>query len=318
MKSKIIRSLLSALVICTFAMTGYSNEVLFETGFEADEGYQPNSNMRGVNGWVANFDGGTGIPDDIFFDGFGQQAFIGFAPFDGISETNFSLFLWHPIQFVPAASEKPTIEFSVDFQIYDSSTEARDDFRWSFFNADSERLFTLDFDNRNLRVNYLIGRNNEFFETRTTFDNDTIYSLNVTLDFESNTWTARLNDKVITANQALFEDQVTPSLGDVSAMWVVNDTANPGDNFMVFDNYKVVKVTESKSPPPVTVNIERSSAGELLLRARAEEASAWVIEGSDDLSQWNAILNVELGTEFSEWLLDDTQSSGFWRLVPAN
>lgn len=295
-----------------------STRVLFETGFEISEGYESNANLNGVNGWQTTFDGGSGIPEDEFFEGKGQQAFVGFSPFDGLSDENFSLFLWQPINYSPPQNRQSVISFQVLFQIFDNTddTKARDDFRWSFFNQDNQRLFTLDFDNNALRLNYLLGSSNEFFETRTTFNNNTIYNLEVQMDFEANSWSAWLNDDLVIENQPAFEDGMQKNLGDVSAMWVVNTPSDPGDNFMIFDDYKIVEIFSE--PPPIVngeVRISKNDQDVFVLQARAESNSDWTIQGSTNLEDWTPLLQVSLTPDWQEWELDTSDSHGFWRIL---
>lgn len=294
----------------------YGNEVIFRTGFEPSEGYEPIFDLGGINGWVGSNAGGSGIPEDTFFEGEGQQAFIGFSPFDQLSEQNFSLFLWNPINFIPAENENPILEFNVTFQILDSGTGGRDDFRWSFFNTENTRLFTLDFDNLTLRLNYVLGSNSDFIETRTSFTNTNIYQLKVRMDFKANAWSCWIDEILVIENELLFEEGVAQSLGDVSAIWAVKDSSDPGDNFMVFDNYEILKINTLAEEPVLQVNIVRRESGALLLKANASIESQWIIQGSDDLEKWNFLTDVTLTPDGSEWLLNQDQEKGFWRIIP--
>lgn len=294
----------------------HSNEILFKTGFEVSEGYEPLYDLGGVNGWVATNAGGSGIPDDTFFEGQGQQAFIGFTAFDQISDANYSLFLWNPVDFIPTENENPILEFNVTFQILDSSNGHTDDFRWSFFNTENDRLFTIDFDNTTLRVNYLLGSSSDFIDPRTSFNNTNIYQLKVRMDYGENSWSCWLDGSPIIEDQIIFEDGVKRSLGDVSATWVVKDADNPGDNIMVFDNYEILKIQEVVQEPVLDVRIFRKESGSLMLSAKADIESQWIIQGSDDLIEWNFLTEVTLTPEGNEWLLNQGQQKGFWRLVP--
>ncbi len=307
--------ILFLLVLTPLLVAG--DEILFETGFEQSEGYFPTSSLNGVNGWLSTENKGTGIPENSFFEGEGQQAFIGFAPFENISEENFSLFLWRPIDFSPQTQNDRFVQFRVRFQIYDSFNNNRDDFRWAFFNKENKRLFTLDFDNSALRINYLLGNSGEFIQTRTTFNNTTIYQLRVVMDFQQNVWNAYLNDTLFVENKRLVPAGAEPSLSDVSAIWAVRNVTRPGDNFMVFDDYQISTVFDdpTEPAPPHTVRIVRTENG-LDLQASAERQSNWTIQGSDNLKTWTSLIDVTLDPQVKSWELDSSQTAGFWRIIP--
>lgn len=295
----------------------FSSELLYRTTFEQSEGFFPSSNLNGVNGWIASSDGGTGIPDDNFFPDLGQHAFIGFVPFENLSEENFSLFLWHPINYIPRSSTNlGSVIYKVKFRIFDSTNDARDDFRWAFFNTENKRLFTLDFDNSALRINYILGSSTTFIPTRATFDNQTIYDLEVKLDFQNNKWSASLNGQLFIQDIRLLETGRLPSLSDVSAIWAVRDTTKPGNNFMLFDDYEITVDTGNTQTSNADLKIAINEDGSLALRASADSESRWSIEGSDDLKKWNFLLDVVLTTDVSEWPLDTGKQHGFWRIIP--
>lgn len=309
--------LLFGALLSGIPFVSWSSELLYRTTFEQSEGFFPTSNLNGVNGWIASSDGGTGIPDDNFFPGLGQHAFVGFAPFENLSEENFSLFLWHPVNYIPrSANNLGSVVYKVKFRIFDSTNDARDDFRWAFFNTENKRLFTLDFDNSALRINYILGSTTNFVPTRATFDNQTMYDLEVKLDFQNNKWSASLNGQVFIQDIRLLETGRLPSLSDVSVIWAVRDTTKPGDNFMLFDDYEITLDTGSNPSSNAELKIALKEDGTLALRASADSASSWSIEGSDDLKKWNFLLDVLLTEDISEWQLDSGNPQGFWRIIP--
>lgn len=97
--------------------------------------------------------GGNGILSG-FIPGQGQQAYIGFAPPDPGSD---QLYVWRPINFNPLAAGLPVINFSVLMRIADSSNTNYDYFRWSTYNMQGDRLFSIEFDVYALVVNYQLN-----------------------------------------------------------------------------------------------------------------------------------------------------------------
>ena len=70
---------------------------VYSTGFEIAEGYDPELQLVGQNNWVGFGSGGNGIITN-FFEGYGQQAYIGFAPPAPKDEV---LNVWRPIGLAP-------------------------------------------------------------------------------------------------------------------------------------------------------------------------------------------------------------------------
>lgn len=219
--------------------------ILYQTGFEATEGYDLDFTLAGQQQWVGDGSGGNGLVED-FFPEAGQQAFIGFAPPDQDGEF---LSIWRPINFAPIPANRTVVRFSVVMQILDSTNGKHDDFRWSAYNTNGTRLFTLDFDNETGRINYLLD-DNQFVFTGRTFDREGLYDLTIYFDFGRNFWTALLNGAVVVNSLPISTFPETPlSLGDVDAVWALHTVNQPGDNFMVFDNYRVASLDSTSIPP---------------------------------------------------------------------
>ena len=129
--------------------TGSSGRVLFETGFERFEGYDPTLDLvdslgRGQNGWIAVGHGGNGLLTNQV-DGFtGQYAYMGYQ---GPTNKSFSANLFRPVLLVPDTNTLPVVVFQATFSIRDDSPSgaAADDFRWSVYTQNDLRLFTLDY-----------------------------------------------------------------------------------------------------------------------------------------------------------------------------
>lgn len=259
--------------------------VLFETGFESFEGYVEGQELWGQNGWIGFGSGGNGIVNE-FFEGLGQQAFIGSDPPEPGDDF---LTLLRPISFTPVEGSPSVVRFSVVMEIVDSTNEQFDDFRWSAYNLEDVRLFSLDFDNSNFAISYLLEGSETFESTGYSYELGGSYDLEIVMDFDRNQWRASLNDVVIVNAQPITNSpDVQLSLGDIDAVWVPHDPAAPGDNFMLFDNYRVT--VESGEAMPVLVKIlERLDNGGVLLRVIGEPGVQYVLEASPDLNTWDPI-----------------------------
>ncbi|MGV3754624.1 MAG: hypothetical protein ACO1QS_04530 [Verrucomicrobiota bacterium] len=294
MKTLIHRWIVSALCLSSLVLSLRAAEptVLFSTGFEAAEGYSTAADLAGQNGWSSfgsSSDSWNGVLDNIFA-GYGQQAYIGYAapvddtPGDGVNMVS----VWKSgLPSVPV--NQPLVQFSTLMAILDSTPENGhyDDFRWTVYNASVERLFTLDFDNHALQVNYALDDGGGFVSTGKTFEPNRIYELVVIMDVARNRWSARIDDLVLVTEQPITTRGASLILGDVDAVWAIRDINNPGDNYMVFDNYTIAAY--ANAIPPTLQSLSRPPDGSQPLRLLGEPNRTYVLEVTSDLQTWTPI-----------------------------
>ena len=106
--------------------------------------------------------------------------------------------------------------------MYKRQTNNRyDDFDWSVFNIAGNFLFGIDFDNFDNHIYYLLnGSNSGYVDTGTTFTNGTAYSLQVTMDYAHNTWSATLNGTTtLVSNQPITVSSQNLDLGDICLLY---------------------------------------------------------------------------------------------------
>ena len=259
--------------------------LLYQTSFEASEGYNTNLDLVGQKGWVGQGSGGNGIVSG-WFPGKGQQAYVGFSP---PNTNDSSLFVYQPIN-----KTIPQAQFSVTFQIEDSSNGNWDDFYWSAYNQQGQRLFTLDFDNFYLNVYYIFGNSTNRTFSGLKFTNGAPYQLGVGLDFTSNLWSATLSGALVATNQPITKNGAALNFGDFDAGWSVYDPNAPGDNFMLFDDYRI---SASISPP--FMRVLGILNGAATLRVTGLAGNSFALEASTNLTQWSSLkTNVATGGSF--------------------
>jgi hypothetical protein len=263
---------------------------LFSTQFETAEGYDENLDLVGQLGWTS---GNTGTIWNGLTQGFiagqGQHAYIGFA-----APTNTpDLFVWQPINFDPLAAGLPLVTFSVQMFIEDSTVENQnyDYFRWSLYNIQGERLFSIEFDNYELSVNYQLNGNNPIVTNTTSFLPGSNYTLTVTMNFASNRWHALLDNRLIATNQPISTTSALLNFGDMDAVWSIYDTNAPGDNYMVFDNYQITAEAITVPPPPQSQIrlLSRTTEGWALLRVFGQAGSRWSVDATTNFTHWTAL-----------------------------
>lgn len=261
---------------------------VFFTQFETGEGYSAELDLVGQNSWIGSGSGGNGILTN-FFSGQGQQAYVGFsAPNAGDDQ----LYVWRPINFNPLAAGRPNVTFSVLMRVADSTNNEYDYFRWSVYNTAGDRLFSIEFDNYALAVNYQLNGNSPLVTNAATFDVDQDYVLTVTMNFASNRWSAALGSALIATNQAINTTAVPLNLGDIDAVWLIYNTNAPGNNYLLFDNYQIT--ADVLTVPPVAPAqlqfLGRTTQGWALLRTSGENGSRWSLDATTNFVNWTALV----------------------------
>jgi hypothetical protein len=255
-------------------------QVIYYTGFEVAEGYAPadqNVDLRGQLGWVGDGSGGNGIVAN-FFEGYGQQAYIGYNP---PAPKDVFLNLWQPFAVAVPAPGGAVVRFAVLMQVVDSTNGQYDDFRWSGYNTDGQRLFTLDFDNATAEIAYALDDTNGFYSTGFAFSNDALYELEIYMNFARNDWTARLNGAVVVDSQPITTTAARRDLSDMDAVWALHVRGQPGDNYMLFDDYEI-DAEPGATIPPVLETAGLDGNGQFNLILHGERSLKYAVDVTDD------------------------------------
>jgi hypothetical protein len=269
---------------------------LLNTHFEMIEGFAPSLDLSGQSGWTSVGSGGNGLVTN-FFDRMGQSAYLGFDP---PATGDSALWIWRPL-VVPAIPTNHVIKFSVMMGVWDSDNGRYDDFQWEVYNTLGDNLFTLDFDNNNLHIYYLLDGSSTYQDTGVTFSNEVVYPLEITMDVEANQWSARLGGVTLAANQPITTTGKSLNLADIDAAWRIYNPGSAGNNFMVFDQYRVD--LEARSVGPVIRFDSDTAAHTMTLRWAGSgtlQASEFVEGPYSDVPGATSpyTLNNHLGTRF--------------------
>ena len=269
---------------------------IFFTQFETTEGYSTALDLVGQNSWVGDGSGGNGILTN-FFTGQKQQAYVGFSP-PGPGDD--ALFVWRPINFNPVNAGLPIVTFSVLMRIADSDNDEYDYFRWSVYNIQGDRLFSIEFDNYELVVNYQLNGTSPLVTNVAAFLPDQDYTLNVTMNFASNRWSATLGNALIATNKAISTTTGLLNLGDVDAVWLVYDTNAPGNNYMLFDNYRITAeaLTVTPVPPSQMQFLGRTAQGWTLLRTLGSDGTRWSIDTTTNFVNWTPLVTNTISSSY--------------------
>jgi len=295
---KTLLAVLSVILALTSPLTlsaqPATNTVLYTTGFELSDGYVSGYTVAGQNGWLADLDGGNGLITGVF-DGLGQQAFLGYGAI-----TNDQLNLWHPLEVVPTTNLYPYLRFSVVMAIFDSTRPERDDFRWSVYNMSNQRLFSVDFDGENGAISYLPQAATDFIPTGFTYTKGVEYELAIEMDFKRNLWSAIFNQDTIVSRQPISPTGLNLNFSDMDAVWMIRNPGVPGDNYMVFDNFQILALSQ----PPASIVIQPrmqtlslSPQGQFSFRLIGETNQNYAIESSTNLTNWTPVKTAATGSD---------------------
>ncbi len=292
------------------------SRVLYETGFEPFEGFHPDFDLAGQGSWIGyatdlagksvDFGGNGLLPAPV--DGFyGQVAYIGFSAPTSTADFN----VWRPVNLAPSGGQLPVVQFLVSLQL-ESSSESRvpDAFRWSVYNTVGQRLFSLDFDNATREISAILDDGNAtqgppLRPSGYLFRNGEPYDLEVLLNFQRNLWTAKLNGQVIINSWPITTTNADRSLGDVDAVWLIREPGKPGDNYMMFDDYRLIATPLTEIPPTLEVIGMIQPAGAFAVRVFGEPGVKYQLELLDG-DQW---FPVSSGTAQSPDGIVDLQDS---------
>jgi len=270
-----------ALSLLLPALASAGTTVIFSTGFEDSEGYVGGSGFDRQPGWMVNGTGGNGVKYAI-----NQYAYIGYnAP---LSDSETSTTVWRPLNYGTVPSNS-VIKFSVDMAVVDSifPNIDRDEFRWSVYNTNDDRLFSLIFDNVSLEI-FTFLSDGKAYDTGVSFRNAVSYKLVILMDFAQNLWHASLNGVDLKINSPIAVNRQFPlKFGDVDAVWFYTDPLYPGNNRMEFDNYRI---TLESATRPMLQSISATNQ-QFRLRVLGENGVRYAVEASSTLppNSWLAI-----------------------------
>lgn len=300
MKTAAIKSrwlgLLPLVVVCLGPFTASAaTATVYATRFEPTEGFSTSMDLTGQGGWASAGSGGNGVVSN-YFEGYGQQAYIGFSP---PSSGFTSLGVWKPLTF--DSSNAALVRFTVDMSLIDSSTTNRDEFYWAVYNRAGQRLFAVLFDNKDLSIWHELD-NNTLYNTGWSFANgdstNGFYTFDVSMSFPSNRWSAYLNGTKIVTNQLITTKGAALNFGDADIEWWLSISNKPGDNYLLFDNYTItaepLPAVIPSLQPPVAVG-----GGQQLLRVNGKNNVQYALEASTNLLSWTPLkTNIVTGGYF--------------------
>ena len=299
---RVFAPFLLALVFSIPAQGDPENEtILYQTDFS--DFPVGDGNLVGHDGWTSTHleEDVYGIEEGFFGDDNRSGALGFFTP----KTTDQFISVFKPLNYDPIENRTPVIEFSANIAIVDSEeTEFYDSFHISVFNSEADLLAGIVFDNTEEHLGIWRSDGLEFYDTDVGFEHFTLYELRLRINFEANTWSAWFGDNELFADAPFTSVDKKFDLGDFSAEWELTDVDNPGDNWMLFDDWTVKAISarpgNSTGSRQLSPRINLRPNGNISLHWRARPNTRYQVEHSDDLSNWKADLPDSLVTATEE------------------
>lgn len=235
--------------------------------------------------------------------GIGKAAVIG-GNYGTILSTSKYVYLWRPVNIDPVALNQEVATFSMVFGIKDSSSASsfrRDNFEVMIYNQSGTTIGALQFDNKTLdssnqpyRSIYRTewnGSSLTYKNTGYTFLPQTLETLEIRVNFRTNRWTASLGGVPLFQDLVFYSPASTQNLGSFRVRMIVSNPSTvttylqPGDNYLLFDDYTV-------RTDALTTELEmsRTSSGAAKLTWNEEAGVTYQVEYSSDCKTWNSNL----------------------------
>ena len=166
-------------------------------------------------------------------------------------------------------------------------------------------MVTLDFDNETNSINYALD-DDVFLPTEYGFEHEAVYELKFVMDFASNSWTVSVGEEVLVDGTKLTTTGAALTFGDLGPSWVIRNPEAPGDNYMVFDEYRITAEIRDEIPetPPTLEWAGSLINGRAKLRLGGIATTNYTVEASDDLKNWTSIETTKLEDTWKEVLID--------------
>jgi len=129
------------------------------------------------------------------------------------------------------------------------------------------------------------------------------------MNFDENLWSALLNGVLFVNAKSVTTVGLPLILGDIDAVWVYGPYTNaPGNNFMVFDNYRVTAAVTA----PLPFQLEGfgvGANGDFSLRLTGEPGRHYAIDATTDFVDWYALKTNSVGTDGTFDFVDTTAAN---------
>lgn len=239
--------------------------------------------LVGTGGWLGTNKGeGVHGVDDSAIPRLGKAAFLGFNP----PSTNY-VTVYRPLEAQKVPPVGAIVEFTTTLAVADSSNGGFDRFLITVYNTEDDFLAAVLLDNT--LVDFGIWASDGDFDTDTSvaYETDVLFDLRVVIDLARNKWSAYMDGGVVFKDWTFTASTVRRDLGGIAAEWEIVNTRRPGDNWLLFDNWKIAS---AEALPPAAIPAQWASyerfGKDFVLRWNLPANQAYQVEYSLDLKSW--------------------------------
>ncbi len=276
-----------------------AEDIIYQTDFSDFNAGQ--DQLAGREGWEGSHvgQGLHGIDEDIYV-GQDHSAYLGGTPTDNQTDLVRVYHSFH--EAVPQQAEIKRLQFQVLFGIVESLIGGYDTFSFVFYSETNEFLAALHFDTTEFDYGIWTDDGEEATYTGEVFLTDYLHLLTVEIDPQNNQWQADL-DGIPIFETIAFTSQSANSpapVGKIAAEWRISDPSDPGDNWLLFDDWRVTGTLETPGPPvPDLTTIQKLADGSIELRWNAVPQGQYRVYTSEDGLDWTPIDPLILTTDDS-------------------
>ena len=127
-------------------------------------------------------------------------------------------------------------------------------------------------------------------DTGFAFRNGEPYDVEITLNYARNVWTAVVNGTLIVPAAPITTHTNKLDLGDIDAVWSIRTPGSPGDNFMVFDDYRIVLIPLTSIPPYLEALGILQPAGVMMVRIVGEPGVTYALDAGTFQGDWTEVV----------------------------
>lgn len=277
------------LLLGTFATRAATTN--YFTGFESAEGYISGTGLTGQQGWVGYvvstnlvFTNATSAGNGVIspgLDGSGQSAYVGLTPLPKAYNNYIEQLRF--LNLDPIGSGLSQVDFSTKVKIMDSTVSFYDYFYWDFYNTNGNFLFGIEFNNNPLRISAVNSTNKA--SKLGNYTNGVEYVLGVSMNFASNRYSVTWNGVSLTNNLPITINGRPLSLGSIAAVWQPSAPTNGADNYMIFDDLRVVSYVPAPARPQLKL-LTPGGSNAATLQLTGQEGARFAVDSSTNLVTW--------------------------------
>ena len=210
----------------------------------------------GRDGWIAfeTPSGAVGAGTSGILTDPASGTHAGYVGFN--TTTNSGVLVYRPVNYNPAGTANPVVQFSVDLSVIPTTNAFSDAFLFNIYNREGQALAGVLFDPFGHGV---YRYDNSTYQSVGTFTNSTRYTLVCTINFSTNRWSVTLGGAALFTDQRFNATNRSLSLGEIAADWLISKAGSPGTSYLIFDNYRISVVPTAIAPTITTQPIDQTA-----------------------------------------------------------